>query len=605
MTWSTFHIFTAPIFELFPTHTYSSLSPVSRSVAINPPLSTVKIFPSQTFTPTPLQKHSLCSFCHQIYLTLTTTHSKQTPKSATPMEERPETELISIPATPRDSTPEILTPSGQRSPRPQSKEGGKSSTAWTPTSFISPRFLSPIGTPMKKVLVNMKGYLEEVGHLTKLNPQDAWLPITESRNGNAHYAAFHNLNAGVGFQALVLPVAFSFLGWSWGIISLTIAYIWQLYTLWILVQLHEAVPGKRYNRYVELAEAAFGNRLGAWLSLFPTAYLSAGTATALILVGGETMKLFFEIVCGPLCTSNPLTTVEWYLVFTSLCIVLSQLPNLNSIAGLSLVGAVTAIVYSTMVWVLSVGQPRPPNISYEPIALPTFTSSIFSVFNALGIIAFAFRGHNLVLEIQSTMPSTFKHPAHVPMWKGAKVAYFFIAMCLFPVAIGGFWAYGNLMPPGGILNALFGFHEHDISRWLLATTFLLVVFSCLSSFQIYSMPVFDNFEASYTHRTNRPCSVWVRSGFRVVYGFINFFIGVALPFLSSLAGLLGGLTLPVTFAYPCFMWVLIKKPTKYSFNWYFNWSLGWLGVAFSVAFTIGGIWSIVDNGLKLKFFKPN
>ena len=45
---------------------------------------------------------------------------------------------------------------------------------------------------------------------------------------------------------------------SWGILSLTIAYFWQLYTLWILVQLHEAVPGKRYNRYVELAQAAFG-----------------------------------------------------------------------------------------------------------------------------------------------------------------------------------------------------------------------------------------------------------------------------------------------------------------------------------------------------------
>lgn len=124
------------------------------------------------------------------------------------MEERPETELISIPATPRVSTPEILTP-GQRSPRAASKEG----KSWTPTSFISPRFLSPIGTPMKRVLVNMKGYLEEVGHLTKLNPQDAWLPITESRNGNAHYAAFHNLNAGVGFQALFLPVAFAYLGW--------------------------------------------------------------------------------------------------------------------------------------------------------------------------------------------------------------------------------------------------------------------------------------------------------------------------------------------------------------------------------------------------------
>lgn len=112
------------------------------------------------------------------------------------------------------------------------------------------------------------------------------------------------------------------------------------------------------------------------------------------------MKLFFQIVCGPLCTSNPLSTVEWYLVFTSLCIVLSQLPNLNSIAGLSLVGAVTAITYSTMVWVLSVSQPRPPTISYEPISLPSSTAAVFSVLNALGIVAFAFRGHNLALEIQ-------------------------------------------------------------------------------------------------------------------------------------------------------------------------------------------------------------
>lgn len=47
--------------------------------------------------------------------------------------------------------------------------------------------------------------------------------------------------------------------------------------------------------------------------------------------------------------------------------------------------------------------------------------------------------------LQATMPSTIKHPAHVPMWRGAKVAYVLIAMCLFPVAIGGFWAYGNLV----------------------------------------------------------------------------------------------------------------------------------------------------------------
>jgi hypothetical protein len=48
-----------------------------------------------------------------------------------------------------------------------------------------------------------------------------------------------------------------------------------------------------------------------------------------------------------------------------------------------------------------------------------------------------------VVALQGTMPSTLKHPSHVPMWKGVKVAYAIIALCLYPVAIGGFWAYGN------------------------------------------------------------------------------------------------------------------------------------------------------------------
>ncbi|GJM95661.1 hypothetical protein PR202_ga12430 [Eleusine coracana subsp. coracana] len=404
--------------------------------------------------------------------------------------EQGESELVSLPATPEGAT----TPTGR------SKQDG-----------------SGPGTPARRVVEGLRGYLEDVGHLTRLDPRDAWLPVTESRGGNARYAAFHSLNAGLGFQALLLPLAFPALGWSWGIVSLIIAYFWQLYTLWILVKLHEAVPGRRYNRYMELAQAAFGEKLGLLLALFPTIYLSAGTATALILVGGETMKLFFQIVCGPHCSPSPISTVE--------C------------------------------------QSRPPTISYEPVTSTSFGTSLFATLNALGIIAFAFRGHNLSLEIQ--------------------------------------------MSQGGMLTALYAFHSQDIPRGILATTFLLVVLNCLSSFQIYSMPVFDSFEAYYTGRTNRPCSSWVRSGFRVFYGFISLFISVALPFLSSLAGLLGGLTLPVTFAYPCFMWIRLKKPERFTFAWYLNWGLGLLGTAFSLAFSLAGIWSIVSSGMNFRFFKPS
>ena len=85
----------------------------------------------------------------------------------------------------------------------------------TPKSPFATRFMStPLASPMKKAIENMQGYLGEVGRFTKLDPQDDWLPITESRKGNAYYAAFHVLSSGIGFQALVLPLAFTSLGWS-------------------------------------------------------------------------------------------------------------------------------------------------------------------------------------------------------------------------------------------------------------------------------------------------------------------------------------------------------------------------------------------------------
>lgn len=114
------------------------------------------------------------------------------------------------------------------------------------------------------------------------------------------------------------------------------------------------------------------------------------------------MKLFHKIVCGPEYSrsSPPLSTIEWYLVFTCLAVVLSHLPNLNSIAGVSLFGAVAAVAYCTLIWVASVFLGRPPNISYDPIQAKPDVPRAFGVINALAIIVFAFRGHNLTLEIQ-------------------------------------------------------------------------------------------------------------------------------------------------------------------------------------------------------------
>jgi hypothetical protein len=191
------------------------------------------------------------------------------------------------------------------------------------------------------------------------------------------------------------------------------------------------------------------------------------------------------------------------------------------------------------------------------------------------------------------------------MWKGVKFAYIIIALCLYPVAVGGFWAYGDQMPPNGLLSALSKFHSQDVSRLVVGLATLLVIVNCLTTFQIYAMPIFDNMEAGYVHKKDRPCPWWLRAAFRASFGAINLLIAVALPFLSELAGLMGGISLPVTLAYPCFMWVAIMKPPRGTAMWCLNWALGSLGMVLSFALIVGNLWGLVNTGLHVHFFKPS
>ncbi|GJU96021.1 lysine histidine transporter-like 8 protein [Tanacetum coccineum] len=292
----------------------------------------------------------------------------------------------------------ISIPSPSPSPSQFNTSSPSNSIPMTPKSPFITRVMTPLASPMKKAMASMQGYLE----FTKLNPHDEWLPITESRNGNAFYAAFHTLSSGIGIQALVLPLAFTALGWVWGIMSLSIVFVWQMYTLWLLIHLHESPSGARYSRYLWLSIATFGEKLGKFMTLVPTIYLSSGTCITLIMIGGATLKLLFNTIVGNSWDHNetPLSMIEWYLVFTCLAVLLAQLPNLNSIAGVSLIGAIASVSYCTIIWVVSIVEGRQSGISYEQQEEVSRIARVCDVLNALGIVAFAFRGHNLVLEIQ-------------------------------------------------------------------------------------------------------------------------------------------------------------------------------------------------------------
>uniref|UniRef100_A0A2N9HBN8 Amino acid transporter transmembrane domain-containing protein n=1 Tax=Fagus sylvatica TaxID=28930 RepID=A0A2N9HBN8_FAGSY len=124
---------------------------------------------------------------------------------------------------------------------------------------LPPSNTQSIEEPMQVITITASDPSREISQgYHEHNPQEAWLPITESRKGNTFFATFHLLCSGIGLQVLVLPLAFATLGWAWGIICLSLAFVWQLYTIFLLVRLHEPVPGIRYSRYLQLAIASFG-----------------------------------------------------------------------------------------------------------------------------------------------------------------------------------------------------------------------------------------------------------------------------------------------------------------------------------------------------------
>ena len=47
------------------------------------------------------------------------------------------------------------------------------------------------------------------------------------------------------------------------------------------------------------------------------------------------------------------------------------------------------------------------------------------------------------LILQGTLPSSPKQTSYKSMCMGVTISYIVIAMCQYPLAIAGFWAYGN------------------------------------------------------------------------------------------------------------------------------------------------------------------
>ena len=109
-----------------------------------------------------------------------------------------------------------------------------------------------------------------------------------------------------------------------------------------MVEMHEMVPGKRFDRYHELGQHAFGEKLGLWIVVPQQLVVQVGVNIVYMVTGGKSLKKFHDLVCSD-CKDIRLT--YFIMIFASLQFVLSHLPNLNSISVVSLAAAVMSLRY--------------------------------------------------------------------------------------------------------------------------------------------------------------------------------------------------------------------------------------------------------------------
>ncbi|XP_039682648.1 lysine histidine transporter 1 [Medicago truncatula] len=419
-----------------------------------------------------------------------------------------------------------------------------------------------------------------------------WLPINSQRNAKWWYSSFHNVTAMVGAGVLGLPFSMADLGWGPGLTILFLSWIITLYTLWQMVEMHEMVPGKRFDRYHELGQHAFGEKLGLYIVVPQQLVVEVGVNIVYMVTGGASLRKFHDTVC-PSCKNIKLTF--FIMIFASAQFVLSHLPDFNSISGVSLVAAAMSFCYSTISWTASAHKGIQKDVHYGSKATTT-SGSVFNFFNALGSIAFAYAGHNVVLEIQATIPSTPEKPSKGPMWRGVVVAYIVVALCYFPVAIIGYWVFGNEVKDNILISL-------EKPAWLIAMANFFVVLHVIGSYQIYAMPVFDMIESFLVKKLNFKPSTILRFLVRNLYVAFTMFIAITFPFFGGLLGFFGGFAFaPTTYFLPCIMWLVIYKPKRFSLSWWTNWICILLGVCIMILAPIGALRSIILEAKTYKFY---
>ncbi|KAL6778543.1 Amino acid permease 5 [Auxenochlorella protothecoides] len=377
--------------------------------------------------------------------------------------------------------------------------------------------------------------------------------LEASRHGNWVTGVFHIITAVVGAGVLSLSYSIAQLGWIGGMLVLLAFAGITWYTTRLLADVC-LVNGVRQRSYMGAVRTLMGEthcRLLACVQYF-NLFL---TAIAYNITGATSMSNVAKTYCnaeGEGCFDK-----YWVfcVIFGGAQLVLSQLPNMDSLWVVSAVGMFTSFAYSIIALALAINEGSSGESSIHGVP-NTPAGKMWSVFNAMGAIVFAYSFSFILVEITDTMRSAGRGPVfHIK--RAVNVSMVIITSFYIAVAVSGYVAFGNEVC-GNIISCF------TTPVWLIRATNIFVLIHMLPAYQVFSQPLFEFLQRQMASVKAFP--PWVASvAFRIVFrsAYVAFvaFISVCLPFFSDIVGLIGAIGFwPATVFYPIEMYIRYRKP---------------------------------------------
>ncbi|QCE08426.1 solute carrier family 36 [Vigna unguiculata] len=446
------------------------------------------------------------------------------------------------------------------------------------------------------------------------------------RTGTWMTASAHIVTAVIGSGVLSLAWAVAQLGWIAGPVILMLFSFITLYTSFLLCNCYrypDSVHGTRNVTYMDMVKTILGGRQYRLCGLAQLANL-IGSCIGYTITASISMVAIGRSNCfhkyGHKAECH-ISNYAYMSIFGVAEIFISQIPDFQNLSGLSFIAAVMSFGYSSIGIALSIakiagGSHVKTSLTGVEVGKDvTDMKKIWSTFQAIGNIAFAYCFSQVMVEIQASYHLSQNCPPENGAMKkatvtGISITTFFYMLC----GLLGYQAFGN-KAPGNFLTG-FGFYE---PYWLVDLGNVFIVVHLVGAYQVFAQPVFLLVESwcagrwpesrimakEYgvkipsvgTYKVNAFRLIW-----RTVYVILTAVIAMILPFFNSIVGLLGSISFwPLAVYFPTHMYLVQAKVPKFSTVWIGVKMLNGFCLIVSLVAAVGSIEGIVSD---LKTYKP-